>query len=187
MTTQNNQKPQNYLLELCFAAEQITESLQFCFYDEKHNRCEQLLHGPLASTFNFQKGDRITVKIMGSAQTKPSRPKGPLPRFDMQINNCSLVSIPELGTDDISMFDPESAITTLSDQWTQSEPVVDEENDSVSITATYEMPLNVVTKKGQWKISGYLSVNVMLNGKSMNKLYYFDPESSAGTGGWGPD
>ena len=185
MTTQNNQKPQNYTLELCFAAEQITESLQFCFYNEDHKRCEQVAHGPLASRFNFQKGDRITVKVMGSAQTKPGKTR--MPEFEMHINNCSLVSIPELGTDDISMFDSESAITNIGEDWIQSEPVEDPENERVSIITTSETPLNVVTKEGQWKISGYLSVTQTYNGKRTNKLYYFDPESSSGDGGWGPD
>ena len=88
MATQNKSIPKNYLLELCFAAEQSTESLQFCFYDGKGERCEQVTHGPLASTFNFQKGDRIAVKIMGSAQTEPGK-KG-MPDFAMTINNCTL-------------------------------------------------------------------------------------------------
>lgn len=182
MTVSNSQNAQNYLLELCFAAEQITESLQFCFYDQNGDRCEQLGDGPLASTFNFQQGDKITIKVMASAGNNPEQQKRP--EFDMRINNCSLVSIPELGVDDISMFDPRNAVTNISD-WDQSGPIIDSENNRVKIESISQEPLIVTAKDGQWKISGYLSVTQTLNGKTTNKLYYFDPEGSAGTG-WGP-
>lgn len=186
MTAQNNQNPQNYVLELSFAAEQVTESLHFVFYDEEGNRSDQVTHGPLASTFNFQQGDRIALKVMASAESKPGESK--IPDFEMRINNCSLVSIPELGVDDISMFDPTNAVTNIPDtEWIQSPPVEDPENNRVTIEAKSPAPLIVTAKNGQWKISGYLSINQTIDGKPANKLYYFDPEGSAGTGGWGPD
>jgi len=183
MTISNNQNPQNYTLELCFAAEQVTESLQFCFYDQNGDRCEQLADGALASTFNFRQGDRITIKVMGSAGNNPKKDKPP--KFDMDIQNCSLVSIPELGVKDISMFDPTNAVTNISG-WEQSDPVTDPKTNRVTIEAVSQDKLTVTAKKGQWKISGYLSVTQTYNGKTANKLYYFDPEGSTG-GTWGND
>ena len=184
MTAPNKPNPQNYTLELCFAAEQITESLQFCFYDEGGNLCTELTHGPLASTFNFEQGDTITVKVMGSAQGE-SR-ESSMPEFDMEINNCTLVSIPPTSVNDLSMFDPQNAITTIG-MWGKPEIEENQERLTVSITTQSRKPLEVTANTGQWKISGYLSVTETLNGKTTNKLYYFDPEGSSGDGGWGPD
>lgn len=184
MTAPNKPNPQNYTLELCFAAEQITESLQFCFYDAKDNPCTELPHGPLASTFNFQEGDTITVKVMGSAQGK-SKEVG-MPNFKMAINNCTLVSIPPTSVSDLSMFDPQNAVTKIG-KWGKPDIEEDEESLTVSITTQSRKPLEVTANTGQWKISGYLSVTETLNGKTANKLYYFDPEGSTGQGGWGPD
>ncbi len=184
MTVSNSNNPKTYILELCFAAEQITESLQFCFYDEKGNRCEQLAHGPLASTFNFQKGDRIDVKVMASAENTPGKRK--MPGFSMNIINCSLVSIPELDVDDISMFDPTNAVTNLpGTDWISSPMIEDPVNNRVTIESNLRESLTVTAKNGQWKMSGYLSISQIYNGKKSNKLYYFDPEGSTGVG-WGP-
>ena len=101
----------------------------------------------------------------------------------MRINNCSLVSIPEIGVEDISMFNPKNAITDGS-EWNLSEPVKNKDNGTTTIEAVSHETLTVTAENGQWKISGYLSISQILNGKKSNKLYYFDPEGSTGLG-WG--
>ena len=182
MKAQNNQNPQNYVLKLCFAAEQVTESLQFYFYEDSGVPCEQVADGPLASTFNFKDGDTIKIKVMACAGGNPYQPEPP--KFDMRINDFSLVSIPEVGVEDISMFNPKNAVTNIS-AWEVSEPKISPENGSVTIEATSSESLTVTAENGQWKISGYLSISQRLNGDKAHKLYYFDPESSAGNG-WEP-
>lgn len=179
MTVSNSQKPQNYVLELCFAAEQVTESLQFCFYDEKGNRCEQVGDGPLASTFNFSENDEIKIKVMATSGGNPNKRGNS--DFSMKINDCSLVSIPELGVEDISMFDPINAVTSIAN-WIPLKSTTNPENGRVTIEMESKKSLVVKAQNGQWKVSGYLSINQTLNGKTENKLYYFDPESSAGFG-----
>ena len=181
MTALNNRKPQNFVLKLCFAAEQVTESLQFYFYEDSGVPCEQVADGPLASTFNFQGGDKITIKVMASAGGNPNQLEPP--EYNMRINNCSLVSIPEIGVEDISMFNPKNAITDVS-EWNLSEPVKNKDNGTTTIEAVSHETLTVTAENGQWKISGYLSISQILNGKKSNKLYYFDPEGSTGLG-WG--
>ena len=122
---------------------------------------------------------------MGSAQSRTGDPG--CPEFEIEINDCSLVSIPEKGVEALSMFDPGDAIITVLG-WTRSEPTQDKKNLTTTYTLTSQSPLLVKADKGQWKISGYLSVNLTVNGENMNRLYYFDPEGTTGAGGgWGPD
>lgn len=173
-----------YILELSFDALQITQSLQYRIFTEKGKQCEELSYGPFAGTFNFQQGENLLVRIVGSAEGKKGSDN--IPDLSVNIVNCTLVSIKPPSNDDLSLFDPYNACTTISD-WSSPESVTDKKDDRVTITTTALKPLPVTAKTGQWKISGYLSVIVKLNGKKMNRLYFFDPEGSVGGGGgWGP-
>lgn len=183
MTDSSYSTAPTYILELSFDAVQVTETLQYRIFTEAGERCDELGHGPLAGTFNFQKNDQINIQIVGSAESKPGR--GGVPEFDYEIVDCTLVSIKPPGDQDLSFFDPANACTAISG-WKTAKPVVDPENSRITKKNTTKKPLQVTAEKGQWKISGYLSVIVNLNGQSMNKLYYFDPEGSVGDGGWGP-
>lgn len=162
-----------YLLKLSFDERQVTQSLAYEFATNgKSNKPYPIQDdGPLAGTFNFQKGDEIFVEVTTTTA-------------EFVVSNCTLVSIPARMTEFLSLFDHASACTTL-DEWHD----VQHAPKGSKFSRRSVKPLTVVTQNGQWQISGYLSVQLPANGQTpsedgvRHQLYYFDPESSSGTGG----
>jgi hypothetical protein len=166
-------------LELEFDADQVTGSLDYRFIGSTGSIFRR--EGRCANTFHFPSGGNLFVEVTGTAR------KADKMRF--MVNDFTLASISTLGPDksDLSLFDPGLACISISN-WDDS---VVEQNDvagtsRTTIRATNPLPL--VAKDGQWQMSGYLSVAIeMLNktGKlvTMQRLFYFDPESTAGSGG----
>jgi len=184
-----------YTLKLSFDLRQVTQSLAYEFvlgYDGQGNddNSYPMEHdGPLAGTFNFQQGDEIYVEVIA---TIPGNMEAETFLDDFAVTNCTLVSVPARMTEFLSLFNEKSACATVLD-WGKVKPVPPRTGDNqrrFSTLSTVALP--VVTKNGQWQISGYLSVQLPPRGDvpildgTRNQLYFFDPEGSSGVGGFGP-
>ncbi len=176
MTSQINANPVNYLLELTFDADQVTQTLGYQLYGPNQVECTTEAYGPLAGTFNFNKGDKLGIRVVASKEGEPE------PELNVTITDCTLISIKSHQVKELSMFDPLKASTVISD-WTK--PVVNYDPNENRKTITFRALefLDVNTENGQWKISGYLSVLMNQATGQSSQLYYFDPEGSVGSGG----
>ena len=177
-----------YTLKLSFDLRQITQSLAYEFVQSGKDNYPLLTEGPLAGTFNFQKGDQIFVEVIATSAASSGTPKNVLE--DMAVKNCAFISIPARMTEDLSLFDPDSACTIIEGNSPQTPqqwgPIAKEflPDDNVQLSTRSLKPLSIMTKNGQWKISGYLSVSLTPNGApKYSQLYFFDPEGSSGNGG----
>ena len=180
-----------YTLKLSFDLRQVTQTLAYEFVQKDNSNYPVEKDGALAGTFNFQQGDKICVEVMATSAANPDEP-GTRPKDvlkDFTVTNCTFVSIPAHMVEHLSLFDTANACSIV-DEWEPIKPPQTSEDGKNlrrlckrSIT-----PLTVVTKNGQWKISGYLSVELTtINGNTRARLYFFDPEGSAGNGGgWNP-
>ncbi len=103
----------------------------------------------------------------------------------MSVTDCTLISIPANMREPLSLFDPEDSTSYLA-KWSDSHeiaPPTPPAKDTKYLQCESKKTLNVVSKEGQWKVSGYLSIVLTTaDGKSFPQLYFFDPESSSGTG-----
>lgn len=182
-----------YTLKLSFDLRQVTQSLAYEFVLGENSAYPVESGGPLAGTFNFQQGDEIFVEVIATSAANPNVP-GTEPKDvlkDFTVTNCTFVSIPAHMTELLSLFDPASACSTV-DEWEPARPPQtpeDKQKNLLQLCKRSVTPLAVTTKNGQWKISGYLSVELTsLDGKTYAQLYFFDPESSSGNGGgWNPN
>ena len=169
-----------YILQLSFDVDQVTESLKFTFYDPDDVKVEELEVGPLAGTFNFNRGDEVLVRVIARKQVN-SKAELRVP-LNVNITNCTLVSIKPPSEQDLSLFDRFNACKTIS-EWTLPKETTLADTLEKRVMTEALAPLVVTANSGQWKISGYLSTLIEKDGLSVPLLYYFDPESSAGSGG----
>lgn len=169
----------------------MTQSLDYKFLLKDNSVLPMIDNGPLAGTFNFQPGDIVCVEVVASA---PDDMK--ITDKNFVVNNCTFISIPDNMSEFLSLFDKTSASSQVGNQgWSPVTLLEANDSDRKNKTKRYSrlnpQEFKVVTKAGQWKISGYLSVQLPPNGKAptldglRNQLFYFDPESSAGTNPWG--
>lgn len=179
-----------YTLVLSFDLRQVTQSLAYKFI-LGNSDYPITTEGSLAGTFNFQENDEIFVKVVATSAAsldQPNvKPKDIL--SDFAVTNCTFVSIPAHMTEQLSLFDTNSACSAI-DTPSAWGPVTREEigNNTVQLSRRSLQPLTVETKNGQWKMSGYLSVELTPDqSETFPQLYFFDPESSSGLGGgFGP-
>jgi len=187
-----------YTLKLSFDVLQVTQSLAYEFTLKDNSNYPMVDEGPLAGTFNFQQDDQIYVEVIASI---PNSMDADMFIEAFEVTNCTFVSVPARMTEFLSLFDETSACTTINqknakdkDEWGAVTPIAPAQPGGLrrfSISSNNALP--VATKKGQWQISGYLSVqlpplgHVPISGDVRHQLYYFDPESSTGSGtGFGP-
>ena len=189
-------KPAEYTLHLRFDVAQVTKSLQYVFTGPDGKSPQQTM-GDLAGTFNFIENDTLKVIVTATGIDTANQPVGDgtatkgmhfayPPNFS--VTNCSLVSVGTLGhaeTPDLSLFDEHDAITSVN-KWgvlqQEDEPTQSGETRAAFIPSLET--LRVTAKNGQWAISGYLSVLIQTtSGAGWPRLFYFDPEGSAGNGG----
>ena len=179
-----------YTLKLSFDLRQVTQSLAYEFVLKDNSTLALEGAGPLAGTFNFQEGDEICVQVVATSAAKPGKGetgKDILEGFE--VTNCTFVSIPARMTEPLSLFNEDNgcAMTGEFDSIENISTLEDEQNNILRLSRICPDLLPVVTKNGQWKISGYLSVGLTpQNGKAHSQLYFFDPEGSTGGGGFGP-
>lgn len=182
-----------YTLKLTFDLRQVTQSLAYEFIADKQGEAYPIeIEGPLAGTFNFKKGDEINVKVEAMSAAHPDEPKvtpGDILE-SFVVNDCTFVSVRARMTQHLSLFHESNACATVAD-WTpiKDESTPDDKQKNLRrLTRHSTEPLTVKSKNGQWEISGYLSTELTrADGKSEAELYFFDPESSSGSGGgWGP-
>lgn len=166
-------------LELGFDADQVTRALDYRFNGSNGSIFKR--EGRCANTFHFPSGGHLFVEVTGSAH------KSDKMRF--MINDFTLASISTLepGKSDLSLFDPGLACISISD-WDDAAVEHDDVAGTSRTTFRATNPLPIVAKDGQWQMSGYLSVAIELHDKTgklvtMQRLFYFDPESTAGSGG----
>lgn len=168
----------DYLLALEFDINQITRALQYTFKSaagsaEKHE-------GNLAGTFNFLAGDTLHFSVTATGFAVDD--------VELVIKDCSLVSVSNghLGKSALSPFSQSMAISTVS-KWSNFEETEGDLPGRVKFFASSEAGLPVVAESGQWEISGYLSMEVTVRGTVYNRVFYFDPEGTTGSGtggGW---
>jgi len=203
-----NRKPVNYTLHLRFDVAQTTKSLQFEFLSADGGSPMQTMGG-LAGTCNFMPGDTIKIVVTATgldsatssaSKTSTGNNKSEL-HFsyppDFNVIDCTLVSVGTLGhleTPHLSLFDEHNAVTQVTEwgfleQDMEIVPGSDRDKTSDTTRASSMSALDVLTvtaKNGQWAIAGYLSVHIKTDaGEGLPRLFYFDPESSAGNGGLG--
>ena len=183
-----------YILKLSFDVRQVTQTLAYEFVRQDNSEYPMEENGPLAGTFNFAPGDEITVDVIATAPAGQAQEEAML--NDFAVTNCTLVSVPAHMQEFLSLFDETSACA-VAENWGRTTIVPATAEDEQKGIRRYSIAnreaLPVVTKNGQWQISGYLSVQLpplgdvpVLKGKR-NQLYYFDPEGSVGKGGgFGP-
>lgn len=162
-----------YTLVLSFDMEQVTESLRYAFWKNGTENYPQNILGRTAGTFNFDIGDQVSILVVGTQEGKGAAH----PEFEVQ--DCSLVFVKAPQVFPLSLFDPNDAVARVS-AWSKPEPFTWPE-PVVGYTATSVRSANKFTvnsKTGQWKMSGYLSVKL----GNLTKMFFFDPESSAGGG-----
>lgn len=181
-----------YTLKLSFDIRQVTQSLAYEFVvgnDNQHDKNTphpMIEGGPLAGTFNFQEDDELFVEVIATAPDDENM-------LDFAVTNCTFVSIPATMTESLSLFDPVNACHIVP-YWEGTKPYpptpkdVEEKSKRLSIMSA--QPLPIKSANGQWQTSGYLSVQLPPNahtppGEKRYQLYFFDPESSVGTGGGG--
>lgn len=181
--TSSKPAPKPYILELSFDADQVTQSLQFRVISPVGDDSPLKTKGPMAGTFNFVHDDEITVRVVATAEA--AKPSDPMPTLDVNVTNCTFVSIGPDQKQFLSLFDPYNACTMIS-EWSLPEVVENKSDNSVTVTVNALKTLKVVAHNGQWKISGYLSVLIGRGKDQLSHLYFFDPEGSAG-GGAGQD
>ena len=193
MTETKQEKPINlistpYTLELSFDAAQLTQSLRYAFYqnyDAKNPKdrilCNMETQGKLAGTYNFQQGAEINIVIIASVEGKEGSKKAP--SLELNITNCTIVSIEPPEAQGLSLFDAHNACTSIS-EWSLPEDMTRPENMKLlrQVRVRALNPLIVTADKGQWKMSGYLSALYNTGVGPVARLFYFDPESSGGGG-----
>ena len=168
-----------YTLSLMFDVDQVTKALHYHIDGPKGSPFKG--EGRLAGTFHFNAGDEIRVCVKATSRKKDKA------RFT--ITDFTLASIPTLpaGKYDLSLFDRHRASIRVHD-WGIPEYGEDDSDEKSEITINALHPLLVTAANGQWEISGYLSVLIEKLGENgemqlVPRLFYFDPEGSAGTGG----
>lgn len=179
--TEKKRKPATYIMRLSFDIGQITQSLQYNFFTKDDDPYTEETSGALSGTFNFIEGDELEVQVVAKAESKKN--SSDLSDLQVNITNCTIVSIERTGKQDLSLFDAYNACTTIS-EWSLPDKGTKESGGIVQATVTTTALKNLVVtaKNGQWKISGYLSVLIGEDSKEQKKLYFFDPEGSAGGG-----
>lgn len=177
-----------YTLKLSFDLRQVTPSLAYEFVLEDNMGYPMVDGGPLAGTFNFQKGDEIFVEVVATsaATDKPPKTSSKDILQSFGVTSCIFISVPARMTELLSMFDATNACAMVS-EWGPIQNISnaeDEKNNIQRLNRRSLSALPVVTKNGQWQISGYLSVELTSDdNKTHGQLYFFDPEGSTGTGG----
>ncbi len=168
-----------YTLSLMFDVDQVTKALHYHIDGPKGTPFKG--EGRLAGTFNFNAGDEIHISVKATSRKRDKA------RFT--ITDFTLASIPTLpaGKYGLSLFDKHRASIRVHD-WGIPEYGEDDADEKSEITINALHPLLVTAVNGQWEISGYLSVLIEKVGqdgemKQLPRLFYFDPESSSGTGG----
>lgn len=177
-----------YTLQLNFDIRQVTRALNYKILGPNDDKCEKLDTGPLAGTFNFQAGDELAIEVIGASPNDDSDAKPDMILDSMSVTDCTLISIPANMREALSLFDPQDATSYLA-KWSEAEnttPSAGPAKDTKYLRCKSNKTLSIVSKEGQWKVSGYLSIVLMTaDGKSFPQLYFFDPESSSGTGNEG--
>ena len=167
-----------YTLDLEFDINQVTRSLQYKFSNPEKKT------GVLAGTFNFNNSTGIDDSSMVVSVTATGSLIGE-PR--VTVHDCTLVSVSngDLGRSFLSPFDKTSAVAQLK-KWAPLEKM-DAPDGRVKLYGMASSRLPVVAQDGQWQISGYLSVIIVIDGHTYNRVFTFDPEGTAGAGtglGW---
>ncbi len=164
-------------LELQFDADQVTNSLNYRFFNSEGSIFQE--HGRCAGTFVFPQKTSMDVRVIGTAQTKDEM------RF--AISDLTIVCVPRFRPYDtiLSPFDKDSACNRIGD-WELPKPK--EVGDLTRIKMKSRQKLWIGEGSGQWEMSGYLSVliekrNADRELKTHPRLFRFDPEGTMGTGG----
>ena len=153
----------------------------------------------------------VTATGLDSASTAASKPSHGSPKSQMHFSyppdfsviDCTLVSVGTLGhleTPHLSLFDEHNAVTNIT-EWgflhqeletlpgsgkgKPSDKTGSKPDGSTKAASMSSLDvLTVTAKNGQWAIAGYLSVHIKTqSGDGLPRLFYFDPEGSAGSGG----
>jgi len=179
----------HYTLKLSFDLRQVTQALAYDFVLAKDSTiCHVERDGALAGTFNFQQNDELSVEVTATSALYPKEPDT-APKdilTDFTVTNCTFISIPAHMTGSLSMFNNanSSAAMGKKSKWGPISKNPDEEKNLQRLSRQSGKTLSVSAKNGQWKISGYLSVELTsADGTIRPVLYFFDPESSTGNGG----
>jgi len=185
MSTQPKKLPVPYTLELSLDVNQLTQSLQHNLYrnynSKKPELCPMVTTGAVAGTYNFKQGDEIELVVKATVEGKQK------PKLELNVTNCTLVFIQPAVDQPLSLFDQHNACIPIS-EWSLPQDVPSAQKNQTCVKVSTLGYLPVTAETGLWKISGYLSILFRIGGNSVSRLYYFDPEGSAGDGtGFGND
>lgn len=164
-------------LELRFNADQVTNALNYKFTGPDGSIFQE--DGRCAGTFYFPAKAKVAVTVIGSAKTKD--------KMRFLITDLTLVSVPRFRPYDsiLSPFDASSACNRVR-EWDLADVTI--ANGLTNVSVGSRETLRVVKGSGQWEMSGYLSVLIETLddsgiARTRSRLFRFDPESTAGSGG----
>ena len=169
MSTKPKKPPAPYTLELSFDVNQLTQSLQHNLYRNYNSKKPELC--PMVTTGAVE----IELVVKATAEGKQK------PKLELNVTNCTLVFIQPAVDQPLSLFDQHNACMPIS-EWSLPQDVPSAQKNQTCVKVSTLGYLPVTAEMGLWKISGYLSVLFRVSGNSVSRLYYFDPESSAGSG-----
>ena len=184
--------PRHLILRLRLDSRQVTQALRYSVYTLDGEPCDFETMGPYAGTFNFRKGDDIQIEVQATLH----KYKNYFPDFSVINGSIMCITSPASAGENpnLSPFDPNNACTSIS-AWSEQEDIpkskvfskeelslMDKGEKIKCVQVKALKSIIVGVNKGRWQMSGYLSTLYYVDGKQYSRLYFFDPEGSAGTG-----
>lgn len=186
-------KPSTYTLTLAFDLDQISTALQFQI--SKNGLPALQTTGAAAGAYKMSKGDQVVVEIIATFDPQTTSADS------ISIQDLIVVSMPANGVHqtDLSPFVATSAGLFLQN-WVEQDddnaggPLRPPPSSRGFVRFALNAPMTpdvvpasllVTADKGQWQVSGYLSVLVkgLAGVAPFSRVYGFDPTVIVGTGG----
>lgn len=176
MTKKKHEQGEAFSLQLKFDVGQVTKAMNYQFSGEKGSIFQE--SGLCAGCFHFGDGGTLEIEVIGIGDEKHE--------FSYVINDLTITSRPTLPVpaNCLSPFDKKNACVSIK-KWG---PFNRKNGKLTTISTKAKSVLPIKKTNGQWEMSGFLSVSIKRRtdkGKEIkeNRLFYFDPEGTTGSGG----
>ena len=174
-----------YTLALTLDISQRLDNLQYNIYpsgseSEANAPDMKSKRGIFAGCYCFQENDSLALQVNINNDAKNSKADISIEKilFDMVCLPSARDIIENSGqSDGLSPYCTEQATHSITD-WNNLPAVI---NQSVSI---FKSPILLPIKStgGEWRLNGYLSLVLMVNGKKTQRIFNFDPVMIVGNG-----
>ena len=190
--------PNIHTLSLQFDAKQLTQVLLFDFTCNDQPAITKV--GPYTGCYQFKGNDQLHIDItmtnistdaLGRVISFYGEDIDIISIDGFTINSLDLLSQPNVKDMimPLSPFDIELASKTLpATNWSKPVPAASDNSDTIQRFVSHlneDQLLNIVDRKGFWKVSGFLSVNILVTISGGEQLaiprtFSFDPEMESG-------